>query len=101
MISQTASNLVLQADDGFGHFGLANPINVVSLPSLEMLHSGSIALFLWPAGYSGFVLETSDSLSPATWVSIPYAPFQIGDQCLMPLEMTGTNGFYRLRFPGP
>ena len=101
MIPQTISNLVLQADDGLGHFGLANPINVINLPSLEMLHSGSIALFLWPVGYSGFVLETSDSLSPATWVTIPYAPFQIGDQYLMPLEMTGTNGFYRLRFPGP
>ena len=101
VISQTASNLVLQADDGLGHFGLANPINVVSLPSLEMLHSGNIALYMWPVGYSGFVLETSDSLSPATWVSIPYAPFQIGDQYLLPLEMTGTNGFYRLRFPGP
>jgi hypothetical protein len=101
MIPQTASNLVLQADDGLGHFGLANPINAINLPSLEMLHSGSIALFLWPVGYSGFVLETSGSLSPATWVSIPYAPFQIGDQYLMPLEMTGTNGFYRLRFPDP
>jgi hypothetical protein len=101
VISQTASNLVLQANDGMGHFGLANPINVINLPSLGMLHSGNIALFLWPVGYSGFVLETSGSLSPATWVSIPYAPFQIGDQCLLPLEMTGTNGFYRLRLPGP
>ena len=101
VISQTASNLVLQANDGLGHFGLANPINVISLPSLEMLRSGNIALFLWPVGYSGFALETSDSLSPATWRSIPDAPFQIGDQCLFPIEMTGTNGFYRLRFPGP
>jgi hypothetical protein len=23
------------------------------------------------------------------------------DQYLLPLDMTGTNGFYRLRFPGP
>ena len=101
VISKTASNLVLQANDGLGHFGLANPINVINLPSLGMLHSGNIALFLWPVGYSEFMLETSASLSPATWVSIPYAPFQIGDQYLIPLEMTGTNGFYRLRFPGP
>ena len=71
VISQTASNLVLQANDGFGHFGLANPINVISLPSLEMLRSGNIALFMWPVGYSGFVLETSDSLSPATWMISP------------------------------
>jgi Tol biopolymer transport system component len=101
MISQTASNLVLQAEDGLGHSGLANPINVINTPSLGMLHSGNVALFLWPVGYSGFVLEASGNLSPAKWVAVPYAPFQIGDQYLLPLDMTGTNGFYRLRFPGP
>jgi hypothetical protein len=101
VISQTASNLVLRANDGLGHFGLANPINVVSLPSLGMLHSGNIALYMWPVGYSGFVLETSGNLSPATWVVVPYSPIQIGDQYLLPLDMTGTNGFYRLWFPGP
>ena len=101
MIAQPASNLVLQADDGLGHFGLANPINVISLPRLGMLHSGNIALYMWPVGYPGFVLETSGSLSPATWVVVPYSPIQIGDQYLLPLDMTGTNGFYRLWFPGP
>jgi uncharacterized repeat protein (TIGR01451 family) len=101
VISQTASNLVLRANDGLGHFGLANPINVISLPRLGMLRSGNIALYMWPVGYSGFVLETSGNLSPATWVVVPYSPIQIGDQYLLPLDMTGTNGFYRLRFPGP
>jgi hypothetical protein len=101
MIAQTASNLVLRANDGLGHFGLANPINVISLPGLEMLRSGNIALYMWPVGYSGFVLETSGSLSPAMWVAVPYSPIQIGDQYLLPLDMSGTNGFYRLWFPGP
>jgi hypothetical protein len=101
VISQTASNLVLQANDGLGHFGLANPINVINLPSLGMWHSGNIALLMWPVGYSGFVLEASGSLSPATWAPIPYAPFQFGDEYFLPLNMTGTNGFYRLWFPGP
>jgi hypothetical protein len=55
---------------------------------------------MWPVGYPGFVLETSGNLSPATWVVVPYSPIQIGDQYLLPLDMTGTNGFYRLRFPG-
>jgi hypothetical protein len=100
-IAQPASNLVLQADDGLGHFGLANPINVISLPQLGMLRSNSVAYFMWPVGYSGFVLETSYNLSPGTWIVVPYAPIQIGDQYLLPLSMTGTNGFYRLRFPGP
>jgi hypothetical protein len=101
VISQPASNLVLRADDGLGHFGLANPINVLALPNLGMLRSGNIALYMWPVGYSGFVLETSGSLSPATWVVVPYSPIQIGDQYLLPLNMSGTNGFYRLGFPGP
>jgi hypothetical protein len=101
VISQTASSLVLQADDGFGHLGFANPIDLIELPSLEMWCSGNIALFIWPAGYSGFVLESSGNLSPASWAVVPYAPFQFGDECFLPLDMTGTNGFYRLRFPGP
>ncbi len=101
VISQTNSNLVLQASDGFGHSGLANPINAINLPSLGMLHSGNIALFMWPVEDSGFVLEASGNLSPAMWVVVPYAPFQIGDQYLLPLNMTGSNGFYRLWFPGP
>ena len=101
VISQTVSNLVLRANDGLGHFGLANPINVISLPSLEMLHSGNIALYLWPVGYPGFMLEASGSLAPATWVVVPYSPIQIGDQYLLPLNMTGTNGYYRLRLSGP
>jgi hypothetical protein len=101
VISQTALNLVLRANDGLGHFGLANPINVISLPTLGMLRSGNIALYMWPVGYPGFVLETSGNLSPATWVVVPYSPIQIGDQYLLPLDMSGTNGFYRLWFPGP
>ena len=100
-ISQTATNLVLRADDGLGHIGLANPINVINLPPLGMWRSGSIALYVWPVGYSGFVLETSDNLSPASWVAVPYSPIQIGDQYLLPLDITATNGFYRLWFPGP
>ena len=101
VIAQTASNLVLRAGDGQGHFGLANPISVIGLPNLGMLRSASIALFIWPVGYAGFELETSGSLSSPMWLVVPYSPIQIGDQYLLPLDMTGTNGFYRLWFPGP
>jgi len=100
-IAQAASNLVLRADDGLGHFGHANTINVMSLPRLVMLCSGNIALYMWPVGYPGFVLETSGNLSPAAWTPVPYSPIPIGDQYLLPLDMTGTNGFYRLWFSGP
>jgi len=59
VISQAATNLVLRAGDGLGHFGLANPINVVALPPLNLQISGNTLLLRWPAGYSGVVLETS------------------------------------------
>ena len=101
VIAQTASNLVLRASDGLGHYGLANPINVFGPPNLSILHSGNIAIFVWPVGYTGFVLETSSGLAPATWVVVPYSPIQIGNQYLLPLDMNGTSGFYRLWFQGP
>jgi hypothetical protein len=101
VVSQTATNLVLRAGDGFGHFGLANPINVVVLPPLSLQISGNTLLFLWPASYTAFGLEASDSLSPAAWTALPVTPIKIGDQYLVPLPMSGTNCFYRLRFPGP
>ena len=101
MVARTVSNLVLRADDGFGHFGLANPIDLLNPPNLEMIRSGNIAMLVWPVAYSGFVLEMSSCLSPAAWMVVPYSPIQIGDQYLLPLDMAGTNGFYRLQFPGP
>jgi len=73
----------------------------IGLPMLNLQHSGNILLIFWPVTSPGFVLETSGTLSPATWVLVPYSPIQIGDQYLIPLEMSGTKGFYRLRFPGP
>jgi len=100
-VPQVASNLVLRADDGPGHLGLANPIDVVNLPGLGMLRFGSVVLIQWPVVSPAFVLESSAGLSPATWVAVPYVPAQIGGQYLVPLDMTGTNGFYRLRFIGP
>jgi hypothetical protein len=101
VIAQTASNLVLRASDGLGHVGLANAINVISPPNLVMMRSGNIVVFTWPVSYTGFVLETSGRLSPASWSVVPYSPVPFGNLNVLPLDMTGTNGFYRLWFPGP
>ena len=100
-VSQVASNLVLRADDGLGQTGLANSINVINLPQLSTLRSGTILLMLWPVEPTGFVLETTDTLSPPQWVAVPVPPVQVGDQYLETIQMDGTNRFYRLRFTGP
>jgi hypothetical protein len=101
VIPQITPNLVLRADDGLGHFGLANPINIIGLPSLDLRHSGNTLLILWPVGASGFVLETSSGLLPGTWIVVPDSPFQIGDQFVVPVVMSDTNRFYRLQFSVP
>ncbi len=101
VIAQAASNVVLQADDGLGHAGLANAFNVVVRPALGFQMSSSTMLFHWPASYSAFTLEFSGTLSPTAWAVVPISPVQIGDQYVVPVQMTETNGFYRLRFSGP
>ncbi len=99
-VAQTAMNLVLQASDSFGGSGLANPINIVNLPSLTTASSDGSLYILWPVNPSGFNLETTTGLSPANWVPVTTPPFQIGGQYLLPIQMSGTNAFYRLRFSG-
>ncbi len=100
-VAQTATNLVLQARDGNGESGLANPINIVNLPSLTTIPSGGTLYVFWPVTPSGFGLETTAGLSPANWAPVTTPPFQIGDQYLLPIQMSGTNAFFRLRFSGP
>jgi FG-GAP-like repeat/Immunoglobulin domain/IPT/TIG domain len=98
-ITQATSNLTLRADDGFGHFGLANSISVVNLPGLGALPSGNFLLVFWPIAPTGFVLETSSSLSSTQWIQVLNPPLQIGDQYLQLMQMNQSNQFFRLRFP--
>jgi hypothetical protein len=100
-VSQSVTNLVLRAADGFGHTGLANPINIITLPSLNLRLSGNTLLLAWPLDYSGFVLEASGSLSPAVWTVVPVSPVKIGNQYLVPFQLSGNIYYYRLRFSGP
>ncbi|HEX4264742.1 MAG TPA: FG-GAP-like repeat-containing protein [Verrucomicrobiae bacterium] len=100
-VPQVFSGLVLQANDGAGHTGLANSIDVVNPPSVTLLNFGNSLLISWPLSPSGFLLETSDSLSSGTWVPASGSPLQFNGQNLQSEPMTGTNQFFRLRFPGP
>jgi hypothetical protein len=100
-VPQLATNLVMRADDGSGHFGLANAINIVNQPVLGYTTSGNFLLIYWPvASSSNFVLETSTSLLPALWVPASL-PLQIGDEYLESVQMNGSNQFYRLRLTVP
>ena len=100
-VPQTATNLVLQATDTLGDYGLANPVNIVNLPSLPTVASSGTLLILWPLTPAGFVLESTSDLTQTNWLPVTTPPFQIGNQNLLPISTSGTNAFYRLRFPGP
>jgi len=100
-VAQTATNLVLQATDASGDYGIANPVNIVNLPALTSVTSGGTLLLYWPTSPTGFSLQTTPSLAPPKWVNVTSTPFQIGNQYLLPVTFTGSNAFYRLLFPGP
>jgi hypothetical protein len=92
---------VLKADDRASHIGLSYPIDVVSVPSLGALNLGGSLQISWPAQPSGFILESSDSLSPADWEPVSYGATLTNGQYFQSFPMAETNQFFRLRFPGP
>lgn len=100
-ISQAVSNLVLLANDGAGHAGLANPINVVATPSLSVARSGDSLLIFWPMDPAGFSLEYSTNLPQ--WSPVTAPPLQVGNQWLESIQLNYTTPMYlyRLRYTLP
>jgi hypothetical protein len=100
ILSQPVTNLVLESLDGYGETGFANAINIASAPSLASASSGGTLFITWPVYPSGFVLESSPDLSPASWVRVGAPPLQVGNQYLQSISITSTNAFYRLVYMG-
>jgi subtilase family serine protease len=100
-ISQPVPNMVLQASDGAGHSGLANSINVINLPAIQMAQSGTFLLLFWPTDPAGFVLETTTNLASSNWAPVMAPPVPIGNQYLESIQLNGTNQFYRLQYTLP
>jgi hypothetical protein len=98
-VSQAGTGVVLVANDGSGHLGYANPINVTDLPSLSVERSGGSLLISWQAETPAFAVETSADLS--SWLPLTTPINSIGDQYMIRVRTTNTNSFYRLRFVGP
>jgi len=97
--AQEATNTILVADDGSGHLGYANPINVISLPSLSVTQSGGSLFLSWPAKPAAFALEKSVDLS--SWSPLTNSIFLIGEQYQTRVRISDVKAFYRLRFDGP
>jgi hypothetical protein len=100
-VSGVASNVVLLAEDGFGHAGFANPINVIKLPQLTLQHISRTILISWPSEASGFVLESSPQLSPASWSEVSGSVAIFNGTYQIRVQTSATNSFYRLRLVDP
>jgi hypothetical protein len=98
-VAQAATNAILVAADDSGDLGYANPIDVVSIPSLSIDPSGSSVLLSWPAGVPAFVLETTSDF--ASWSQVTTPIGLTGDKYEVRLRTSGTKAFYRLRFVPP
>ena len=99
--SGVASNTVLFAEDGFGHFGFSNPINIIAEPQLTLEQLGNTIVISWPVVASGFVLESSTNLSSAVWVPMPLPQNAFEGNYQVRLLISGTKAFYRLRSQSP
>jgi hypothetical protein len=100
-IAQTGTNLVLEASDGLGHSGQANPVTVLAAPALTMSRFDNILLLYWPAYPSNFVLECATNIVPPQWTPVGGSPYPIGDQNLDLIQIGNSNQFYRLRYTLP
>jgi hypothetical protein len=101
LVSQAVSNLVLRADDGDGHVGVANAIDVVNAPSMGTSISGESLSVTWPVSPGGFVLEMSDNLLPDSWTPVPGSPTVLNGLNTQTVPLNGANQFFRLHFLGP
>jgi len=100
-IPQTDSNLVLEADDGTGQTGLANPFNVVMPPALSVARSGGMLFVFWPVEPGGFELNTTTNLVSPQWTPVGGVPIQIGNQYLETFQFDTNNQLYRLQYTLP
>ena len=68
-------------------------------PKVGVAVSGSNVAVKWPAAATGRVLETTDSLAPAHWQSVPTNIPVMLDRSVATLQLpkVGTQKFYRLR----
>lgn len=78
--------------DNFGLYSIsATPVEP---PALTWVRSGEALTLSWPAGATGFVLESSPAVAPASWSAVSGVS---GNS--VTVTMSAAAGFYRLRAP--
>ncbi|MFO1499221.1 MAG: hypothetical protein U1G07_12640 [Verrucomicrobiota bacterium] len=68
-------------------------------PSLAVSLTGKNLVLTWPTSATGFVLEATAALSPATWTPVATAAVVAGDKNSVTIDASSGTQFYRLRKP--
>ena len=69
----------------------------VQAPPLKILLSGNGIVLSWPAAATGFNLETTVQLSPASWLPVANPPIGSGNEFTLTLPVQSGARFYRLK----
>jgi uncharacterized repeat protein (TIGR01451 family) len=89
-VLQAATNVVLSADDGLGHFGQSLPFNIISaqVPPVTIFvqHSGNQVLLSWPGGILQSATQATGPYSDIVGANSPYA-----------ISPSGPRQFFRVR----
>ena len=69
----------------------------VQAPPLKILLSANGIVLSWPAAATGFNLETTVQLSPASWLPVANPPIGSGNDFTLTLPVESGARFYRLK----
>ena len=71
--------------------------DVTFVPSLNVVRSENDIQISWPTGCVDYVLESTPTLSPASWTVAPQIPVVVGNQSVVTVTSPAGTAFYRLR----
>jgi hypothetical protein len=100
LTTQGQNTLSAYAVDPDGQFSATNSVSFLYAPLvLGIAASGTNIIFSWPATATGFTLETTSELAPASWSTVGTLPVVEGGLNEVTLPRSAAAGFYRLAAP--
>ena len=91
--------------DGFykvngGFWSVIAAVTVSGAPTLTITRAGANVIVAWPYPSTGFGLQRSSALGPASWINVTNVPTQVGSEWQVTVFAAG-NQFFRLAVHDP
>jgi large repetitive protein len=97
-LASSASVSANQIDPNTANNSITLLTTVTAPPSLSITRQQSTLRIAWPAS-SGFKLQTTDSLNPASWSDVGITPQNVNGDSVVMVGVGQSGKFYRLRSP--